>query len=472
MSASTSRDKTPIAVRCTQWEYCAVPSGLHMDMLAGKLTKSQVYTYYAMRVWGRTNGRVWRNRDDLARELDFKGRRPLLDHLKALVEAGWIDRSYEPPNLDHAYPLYVLTLRDAKRSTEDSCQCWFKCLCGKRRNRSTRRSDQGSDSRAQNDQCLKRSTPCVPLLKHPKETDVKVETFGEGFPAEVEIEGTGEGVISKTETRGETKTEDSSIEDSHAAPAPTSRTAMPDSDELPEKSDGYGDVTRYGDEPVKACRGRQPRTGPEDRFTGDGPPPKRKQNPNPTTPVPMHIKHGKPQWPPRANYHSGYDVTAKWIEEMKLRHPKFPTEIPSGEHVGQARHIFNQIRDPDNILAIIRLAIWDWEAIRETIETWYTANKEAPNPTHILKILDQLGVNLEHGVISPAHRRSVYVARWIDGTWIDPRAPRPKGPSLAEQARARREKIRDEERAKAYAEALEHEEARAKAFAKKRGLTG
>lgn len=464
MSASTSRDKTPIAVRCTQWEYCAVPSGLHMDMLAGKLTKSQVYTYYAMRVWGRTNGRVWRNRDDLARELDFKGRRPLLDHLKALVEAGWIDRSYEPPNLDHAYPLYVLTLRDAKRSTEDSCQCWFKCLCGKRQNRSARRPTQGSDSRAQNDQCLKRSTPCVPLLKHPKETDVKVETFGEGFPAEVEIEGTGEGVISKTEAWGETKTEDSSIEDSHAAPAPTSRTAMPDSDELPEKSDGYGDVSRYGDELVKAYRGRQPRTGPEDRFTGDGPPPKRKKNSNPTTPVPMHIKHGKPQWPPREDYHSGYDVAAKWIQEMKLRHPEFVTAMPGGEHVSQARHIFNQIQDPDNILAIMRVAIWDWPAIQETVETWYTKGKPTPDPTHILKILQHLSARTERGVTSPAHRRSDYVARWIKNSWRDPSRPRSKEPSLAEQARASLAKERAEEQAK-----VREEE---RAFAKKRGLTG
>ena len=250
------------------------------------------------------------------------------------------------------------------------------------------------------------------------------------------IEGTGNGVNPGGGTGGKTKkAREGSIEDLHAAPV--SRAALPDPEELPEEQDGYGDVHRHGDDPPRRRRGRQPKERPGETFTGDGPPPKKKKGgKRRTTPIPMDVKHGKPQWPPRRDYHSGYDVAAKWIEEMKLRHPEFPTEVPGGEHVTQARNIFNQIQDPDNILAIIRLAIWDWEAIRESVEVWYTANKDTPNPTHILKILDQLGVNLKHGIISPAHRRSTYVARWIDGTWRDPRAPRQNGPSLAEQYRA------------------------------------
>ncbi len=89
------------------------------------------------------------------------------------------------------------------------------------------------------------------------------------------------------------------------------------------------------------------------------------------------------------------------------------------------------------------MAIWDWRAIQETIDPWYT--KEAgPVPTlqHILKLAPQLTARIGKGVISTTHRVSAYRSKFVEKY---EQQPSPDGMSFAERMR---KKTRDEWAAK------------------------
>ena len=74
-------------------------------------------------------------------------------------------------------------------------------------------------------------------------------------------------------------------------------------------------------------------------------------------------------------------------------------------------------------LHIFRIAIWDWAAIQETIDPWYTGKAgPVPQPEHILKIAPQLAARIGKGVISTSHRVSAYKTKFVDeqtGSTVD-----------------------------------------------------
>lgn len=423
-----SVDQTDVRFRLIEWPRCEFPSDAHNDVLAGRLTKSQGYTLTMLRVWGRKDGRVFRNRAALAKELKFRCKKPLLAHIAALVKTGWIDRVYEPPNAHHVYPLYVLILRAERRPAEEcSCQEWHGCTCGKGRFVPPGVNGVGRVP-------LQRGTPLqrdpgVPLQRDPmKKKEIEVEGFREassvGRQQRVEPGMKGEGgsvkaergTETETKERNGTKPEETLRNETHAAPSVVPW--QPGDPPLEEKDAEAHEATEEGGEARRRSGGKK----------GNG---KSK-----APPKALSEKFGDPVWPPRTDYRAGYDVACKWIAEMRERHPDYALDDPGPKEAGQARLLFEQIHDPDKLLAVIRIAVWDWLAIQETIESWYTKGKPAPDPTHILKILPHLANRIGRGVISPGRRVSDYKRRWIDGTWRDPRAPKKGGMSRAEKARA------------------------------------
>lgn len=119
------------------------------------------------------------------------------------------------------------------------------------------------------------------------------------------------------------------------------------------------------------------------------------------------------QWPPQG----GRDVYYKWGEEVVARHAGYRVphiNASAGKDATLAKQLGERF-DADALLHIIRIAIWDWSAIQETIDPWYT--KEAgPVPTlqHILKLAPQLAARIEKGVISTSHRVSEYHSKFIE----------------------------------------------------------
>lgn len=162
-----------------------------------------------------------------------------------------------------------------------------------------------------------------------------------------------------------------------------------------------------------------------------------------------------PEWPPTR----GSDVYAKWAEEARAAFPGYAPPRPQAQEHGVCKHLLARYEDdPDSLLAIIRVALYDWTAIQATIETWYTKGKAVPEPQHILKLAGQLAAKLESGVTSNLHRVSDYYQRFVKGTARDTQPSyrpvnkespaaikRREADERAKRAAAKRKK-RDEER--------------------------
>ncbi len=125
-------------------------------------------------------------------------------------------------------------------------------------------------------------------------------------------------------------------------------------------------------------------------------------------------------WPPK----DGADVHAKWLSEMSAAFPEFPRTRTNAKDNTICKKLLEKFEDPDHLEAIIRVAVWDWAAIRETVETWYTKDKRTPTPQAILKLSDQLAALITRGATSRTHRVSAYWTKFVR-----PNQPAPAGPT-------------------------------------------
>jgi hypothetical protein len=239
-----------------------------------------------------------------------------------------------------------------------------------------------------------------------------------------EQDGTSQenGIEHETEQESE---QDGTSEDLHAIPVDEPEPLQSEPFQPPDvniEDDCWGDTSRHNDE-TAARGGKKGRGGSKGAMADPA------------------KAHGKPHWPPRethGDFHAGYDLACKWIEEVRVLDPKFPLATPTGPQVATAHKIMQAVDGHETALAIVRLALWDWPPIQETIETWYTKGKPVPEPQHIFKLLPHLASKVGRGIISPAHRCSAYCQRWIDGTWKDPNRKTIPGTSLAAKARRQR----------------------------------
>lgn len=89
--------------------------------------------------------------------------------------------------------------------------------------------------------------------------------------------------------------------------------------------------------------------------------------------------------------------------------------VPNKRVLGQAGELLKRFVDrPHALLTVIRVAVWDWPAIRESVETWYTRGVEVPELRHLIFLAEQLARH-PHGVTGSVHRVSAYAQRYGAG---------------------------------------------------------
>ena len=114
-------------------------------------------------------------------------------------------------------------------------------------------------------------------------------------------------------------------------------------------------------------------------------------------------------WPPE----DSTDVYAKWGSEMSLANPGYVVPRPGVKELSICKLLVDRFESPQ-LEAVIRVAVWDWEAIQQSVEVWYTKSRPIPEVQCILKISAQLAAFVETGVVSTARRVSRYRAKYVD----------------------------------------------------------
>jgi len=114
------------------------------------------------------------------------------------------------------------------------------------------------------------------------------------------------------------------------------------------------------------------------------------------------------KWPPE----TGPDVFRKWADEVQRRHPswKKPRGVAWGK-VGALGKKLLQRFEPDDLLAVMRVAIWDWRAIRGD-EKFY-ARTHIPELTEIVRFAEQLAICTDEGWKNHKYRVSAYVGEFV-----------------------------------------------------------
>lgn len=138
----------------------------------------------------------------------------------------------------------------------------------------------------------------------------------------------------------------------------------------------------------------------EPGFGGDGGPPK---------------GMGLPDfaWPPE----KGRDVYWFWAHEVQVAFPGFTPPFPgrgAPKVYKQCKTLLTRAGSPETCAATIRVAIWDWKAVQESIEVWKTKDLAVPDIGMILYLQTQLAAKLKSGVVGATIRVSRYKTKFID----------------------------------------------------------
>jgi len=122
-----------------------------------------------------------------------------------------------------------------------------------------------------------------------------------------------------------------------------------------------------------------------------------------------------------------------YLAEIKLKWPNAVELALNPMKAKLIRGLLDQTTH-ENLLEIIRVAVWDWDAIQETVQPWYTKDRELPDYKTLSFIFDQLAVLVGKGKTSTKHRTSDYRRRYIAKT-LNNSSRDASGMSLAQRAR-------------------------------------
>jgi hypothetical protein len=333
-----------------------------------------VWVYISYR-WGRKNRLVWVTRTKMAKELGFS-RKTLYRHLARLEGAGafrW--ENYEG---NHGETRRMMILREV-----DPCVSPDPPLGHPRHTPCVRNGPEKKKTKKQKkeEECAATYVAShVPLAKDEEPDEEERERSIEERKKEAEDRERKRAVRKKEGLRA-------------AAPADTGAAAI--ETRASEPDDGPPRAT-------SRPRGRSAATG--------APRPRRKLAEHP-------------------------DVIAAfttWNDEIKLRWPGGATRKLDKNTAGIIWKLLQQV-DLDGLKAIIRLAVWDWLAIQDTIQPWYTKERKIPDFKAITYIFDQLVPMTGKGVSSHKHRVSEYERRFISK--VKPVEPSADGMTMAERIR-------------------------------------
>jgi len=373
--------------RLKKWPNSWLPNAIAFD---DDVNDSEARIFWKLQLWGGKDGRVWMNRARLAEELKVS-KRTLKRRLNRLVKAGWIDRSVESPDGRFAYPRYVLQLRRTKRGVPEV---------------------------APHDRVV--TGEGVPDLAPPGVPDVAPQKEQKKGPTPSEKGALPSGALASAEPP--------------LAGEETSGGEGGVNQEVTSDTETKEVMSTAPEDPVERAKARareRKRQAGLSPGEVEGRPDIKKAAPEPAEPK----RRGREMvWPPR----DGRDVCLRWNQEMQERDSGFAGVDPgyANQKTGAGLNLLKAFPDHDLLVAIMRVAIWDWPAIRGSLEAWYTKDKETPTPAVIYKLAEQLAGKTKTGYVTGKWPCSAYKAKWIDPPQKD--FTDENGLSLAEQARAAR----------------------------------
>lgn len=354
-----------VSIQIEKWPFTRVPSAMHDNLKCrggGVLTLADIGCYSFLVLWGQRDGRVWVLRENLAKALGI-GRKTLYRHLERLEAAGWL--RYEDPvvagsktrtivltGVDGPLPSAVVQPTDGSNLTHAPDPT------------------NGSNlTRGMGQICPMNGSNLPPISTRSKDDEEKYSNADAFVDSEVTASSEKKNEGSKKRKKGSKKKASSGKKNSTLPPPP---------------SFGANGTT------VSALAHVSPGHAPEA--------------------LPAAARAAEPPtWPPR----SSADVYKAWVYEISLKHPDARVSPRSGAKENSIIKTLLGKYDADTLRDMIRVAVWDWSAIRETIDVWYTKDKEIPEVTAISKLAAQLATKLKSGVTSARRRVSEYRSRYV-----------------------------------------------------------
>ena len=388
---NVAQGKITIRSQGTTWHHSYLPNGILIDADEGNLSEKAAMTFWRLTLWGRKNGEVFVQRGRLAKHLKMN-KRVLQRHIEALVALGWIDRQWAHPHGAFKEGRYVLILRETRRVGRH-VDGWVHTGC-----------PPG---------CAATPKPLTKVVSKPLAKPLAKGTSaknGTGAKSGTPSEGGG-GVLQSTpqgctpEYTQSSKTLSSTFsekKDASVASRPHARLVLPGSGtrEAASEFSGKEDVHAVSNAPRQEVAKY---TVPPDDDDPEVLAEKKAAEAE-------AAKKPKGHWPPK----SGMDVWRRWLSEVKLRYPKWrlpPNEkIVWGKEGALGKKLMLRFK-PDDLVAVMRVAIWDWPSIRG--DQKFYDKKAIPELTEIVRFAEQLAGRAETGWTDHKYRVSAYATKFV-----------------------------------------------------------
>lgn len=342
-----------IAKRAGNWHFSKLSTVMITQVESvsgGPLQYSDIGIYLGLTLWGQRDGRVTANRTSLAEALGV-GRKTLFRHLERLQEAGWVRYEDQPDNVAKARTIVLVNLDD-----------WAALRTGRGSPMTHVPGERGS--------------PMTHDVGHPRPV--------RGSPM----------------THISTKKKDEEGNDSNAGAFVSQEAA----DSILGKNE---EVKR--EDKKKGLREKNSTVFVPPGLGANGTAPPIVKSGHGPEPVPVDPRTEEPTWPPR----NAGDIYRAWTYEVTLKHPDFKAAKNGGPKTNKLLLDLTQRYGADVVRDLIRVAVWDWSAIQETMDTWFTKDATIPEPRHLPRLAAALSTKLKTGVTSGRRRESEYRRRYV-----------------------------------------------------------
>ena len=364
----------PLADRLRYWKYTRVPTAMvhQLKRFGGPLLSSDVENYWLMGSWGQEDGRITMSRTKLAKSLAIN-RKTLYESLERLHAAGCI--RWEQAVDKAGNPLRNVVLVSHKEMQIDSSEPQTQLLASEAHPTEEGGSHGTPGGGAHTPQGRGLQTPGGGVHR-PHRTKRKEEENEEGKPktapayADANRLTKEEDPLVKNEKRDENQNKS----------AKRGKRATP-----------LALTTNVPRKPIDKAV--------ETETAGRVSPKGKTKRPRSSSQAPARNPSINRLW-------------TVWTTEIKARFPEFAVPNETPKHIGQVRHLFKQFGEEASA-QIIRVAVWDWSAIKETIMVWKTKDVSIPQIGDILVVSTQLAAHVARGVTSPGRRVSSYHKKFV-----------------------------------------------------------
>lgn len=349
------------------WKFSKIPVEMLADLVDKELNAGDLAVYALLQCWGQEDGRFYYNRKSF-RELTGIPERTIRDHVRRLEAAKWCSRHKEPARAGHRWPRVVVTVFPGKDTPPAAATkgVWRNLAGGSGENPPMEEEEVQVDTLSEKEG----ASPASPSsLAAPAQPAQRPRPTG-GNPEDLQTEKNQQIGAEEEEDSESTGEEECSPADDavrRQAPAPRGKiTLTPDADD-PE--------VLAEQKAAKAAKSKR-----------------------------------RSKWPPK----TGPDVYRRWLAEMTDHCPAWkrppPHEVAWAKEGALGKKLMRRF-EPDDLLAVLRIAIWDWQAIRGT-DRFYE-KRFYPTLQDVVRLADQLAGLTQSGWTDHRYRVSEYRRKFV-----------------------------------------------------------